>query len=310
MHLVAITPEVLASVGIGTIVLGTLYALMALGFTLIYSTVRILNFAHGGFYMLGAMIVWYVSAAEAPAGYAGAYLLTPLNGPLWLGFALGIGAMFAAGVAVQRGINIRLMGRIRGWELNTLVVLFALAMIIQSGTIVTLGPFTRDFSPIAQGFLISGRLNISYAELARFAIAIAVLLALQVFLKKSRHGLATRAVAQDAEVASVCSVKIANIYLLVFGIGAALAAIAGILLSNLIFIAPEGGWLPLIRAFIIVIFGGIGSVPGTIIAAFLLAAIEQYVALIIGFTWAFPVAFAVMILILIIRPQGLFGLRE
>ncbi|MFQ5998669.1 MAG: branched-chain amino acid ABC transporter permease [Candidatus Bathyarchaeia archaeon] len=307
--MVAITPEVFAATGIGTIVLGSLYALMALGFTLIYSTVRILNFAHGSFFMFGAMLVWFVSAAEAPASYAGAYLLSPLNAPLGLGFVVAIGAMFVAGMAIQRGINARLL-RMRSWELNTLVALFAIAMIVQSGTIVTLGPFSRDFTPIATGLLTFGRLNISNAELVRFAVAVSVIISIQFFLKKSRHGLATRAVSQDREVASVCSVKIGNIYVLVFGVGAALAAIAGILLSNLVFIAPEGGWLPLIRAFLIVIFGGIGSVPGTIIAAFLLAFIEQYTALIFGFAWAFPVAFTVMILVLILRPRGLFGLKE
>lgn len=308
--MVALTLDMFLATAIGSLVLGSLYALVAMGFSLIYSTVRILNFAHGGFYLWGVLLVWWFSApAEPSASYSyvsssGLFFL-----PLSLAIIIGVGILFVVGVGVQRGIVGPLLNT-RRWEINAMAALFALAVILQSSASLTLGPSVKSVSPIAEGFLTFGNLRMSFAELTQFGTAIGVLIALQVFLKKTRHGLAMRAVAQDREAATVCSVRVRSIYLLVFGMGAALAALAGILLSNLIFVAPTVGWFALYRSLIIIILGGIGSVPGTLIAAFMLAFIEQYSNLLLGYQWALSVVFAAMILVLILRPQGLFGLKE
>ena len=119
-----------------------------------------------------------------------------------------------------------------------------------------------------------------------------------------------RAVAQDLDAASLCGINTQTVYLLTFGIGAALAALAGFLLTNIIFLSPSVGATPLTIAFIVVVFGGIGSVPGTVIASYVVALVQQYVTLLLDPSWGLSFAFILMIAVLIIRPRGLFGFRE
>ncbi len=292
------------------IILGSLFALMAMGLTLIFSTVRILNFAHGAFFTWGAYIVWWlVSAKESKFGgvepYASGLLL-----PFFAAFAIGLGTLFVMGAGTERGI-IRPLRTKPSWEMTTLVATIALAILMQNTALISFGGRTKQFDPLVPGTISLGSgLFLTYAQIGQFVIAIAVLSLMQLFLRRNRQGLAMRAVSQDTEVARILGVRVNTVYLYAFGISTVLAALAGILLSNLLFVSPDVGLLPMLKAFIIIIFGGIGSITGTMYASFIIGFIESFTALFIGIAWALPVEFAVMVVVLAIRPQGLFGFKE
>jgi branched-chain amino acid transport system permease protein len=291
---------------ISGVILGSLYALMAMGLTLIYSTVRVLNFAHGAFFMAGAYIVWWLNTPHTA--------FTPptsgLEAPLAIALVPSVIIIFGVGVATQRAL-IKPLIRRPNPLITTLVSTLALAFILESvATLIFGGSRVQFASEIAVGDIRFAGVILTYAELVQFFVAVGVLVALQVFLKRSRIGIGMRAVAQDLDAASLCSINTESVFFITFGIGAALAAVAGFLLTNIVFISPSVGWTPLTIAFIVVVFGGIGSVPGTIVAAYVVAMVQQYVTLLLDASWGLTFAFVLMIIALIIRPRGLFGFTE
>ncbi len=291
------------------VILGSLYALMAMGLSLIYATVRVLNFAHGAFFMAGAFIIWWLNTPYS-ATYGAVTVTSGLQIPLWIAVIPAVVAIFLLGVATQRGI-IRPLIRRPGSFLTTLVATLALAYILESIATLIFGGYREQFaSEIATGNARLGGLIITYAELVQFAVAVAALVSLQIFLKRTRFGIGMRAVAQDLDAAHLCGINSNTVYLLTFGLGAGLAAVAGFLLTNILFISPSSGWDPLTIAFIIVVFGGIGSVGGTVVASYIVATAQQYVALFLDPQWGLALSFVLMIIVLIVRPRGLFGFKE
>ena len=291
------------------IILGSLYALMAMGLSLIYSTVRVLNFSHGAFFMVGAFIVWWLNTPYS-ATYGAVTRVSGLQVPLWIAVVPAVIAVFFLGIATQRGI-IRPLIRRPGSFLTTLVATLALAYILESIATLIFGGYREQFAQeIATGEVRFGGLIITNAEIVQFVVAVAALVSLQVFLKRTRFGIGMRAVAQDLDAAHLCGINSNSVCLLTFGLGAALAAIAGFLLTNILFISPSSGWDPLTVAFIIVVFGGIGSVGGTVVASYIVATAQQYVALFLDPQWGLALSFVLMIIVLIVRPRGLFGFKE
>ncbi len=302
-------PLTFAAATLSGIILGSLYALMAMGLSLIYSTVRVLNFSHGAFFMAGAFIVWWLNTPYS-AIYGATTAVSGLNVPLWVALVPSVIAIAGLGVATQRGL-IRPLIRKPGSLLTTLTATLALAYILESIATLIFGGYREQFSAeIAEGGFRFGGLGLSNAQLVQFAFAVIVLVVLHLFLKKTRFGIGMRAVAQDMDAAHLCSINTNTVYMLTFGLGAALAAVAGFLLTNTLFIAPSSGWEPLSIAFIIVVFGGIGSVGGTIIAAYIISVAQQYVIIFLDPNWGLVFAFVMMILVLAIRPRGLFGFKE
>ncbi len=305
---------------LSAIILGSLYALMAMGLTLIYSTIRILNFAHGAFFMAGAYIVWWLNTPESATRLFGTMI--PVSGlqlPLLVAVIPAVIIIFGAGVLTQKALILPLIKKPNPL-ITTLVATLALATILESVATVIFGGGRFSYAEelvvgnvrleLVVGNVRFGELIVTYVEIIQFAVAIGVLVALYLFLKKSRIGIGMRAVAQDLDAASLCGINTQTVYLLTFGIGAALAALAGFLLTNIIFLSPSVGATPLTIAFIVVVFGGIGSVPGTVIASYVVALVQQYVTLLLDPSWGLSFAFILMIAVLIIRPRGLFGFRE
>jgi len=297
---------------LSAIILGSLYALMAMGLTLIYSTIRILNFAHGAFFMAGAYIVWWLNTPQSYLSRLGLGSLgvSGLQIPLLVAVIPAVIIIFGAGVLTQRAVILPLIKKPNPL-ITTLVATLALATILESVATVIFGGGRFSYAQeLVEGNVRFGGLIVTYVEIIQFAVAIGVLLALYLFLKKSRIGIGMRAVAQDLDAASLCGINTQTVYLLTFGIGAALAALAGFLLTNIIFLSPSVGATPLTIAFIVVVFGGIGSVPGTVIASYVVALVQQYVTLLLDPSWGLSFAFILMIAVLIIRPRGLFGFKE
>jgi branched-chain amino acid transport system permease protein len=149
--------------------------------------------------------------------------------------------------------------------------------------------------------------TLPYQSIAMAAVSIVLMLLLGAFLARSRYGMAIRAVAQDVSAARLMGVPIRRMFPLVMGLASALAGIAGVFLGAQFFASPTSGDLPLLEALIVVIFGGLGSLPGTIYAAYAIGLIQSTVAVLIGTTWSLPVLYAVILLVLIARPHGLAG---
>src|SRR3989441_8930250 len=285
---------------------------MAMGLTLIYSTIRILNFAHGAFFMAGAYIVWWLNTPQSYLSRRGLGSLgvSGLQIPLLVAVIPAVIIIFGAGVLTQRAVILPLIKK-PSPLITTLVATLALATILESVATVIFGAGRFSYAQeLVEGNVRFAGLIVTYVEIIQFAVAIGVLAALSLFLKKSRIGIGMRAVAQDLDSASLCGINTQTVYLLTFGIGAALAALAGFLLTNTVFLSPSVGATPLTIAFIVVVFGGVGSVPGTIIASYRVALGQQYVNLLLDPSWGLSFAFILMIAVLIIRPRGLFGFKE
>lgn len=311
--MVLLTLVVFASAVWSGIVLGSAFALLATGLTMIFATARILNFTHGAFFMWGAYIVWWLSASQisATGGFVNS---SGLMLPFIVSVFIAFGALFLFGSATERAV-LRPLRNKPGWMLITLFATMVLAGLWEKGTLLTFGPRPKTYiapllpqGTITLGDLAGELMFITYAQISIFAVAVTVLLLLRLFLKANRHGLAMRAIPQDRIMATLCGVKVFSMYVLTFGLSAVLAGLSGILL--LVVIDPNVGFGVTWLAFIIVIFGGIGSVTGTIYASFIIGLIIVFTELLLGTTWAFPLELALILLVLAFRPRGLLGQKE
>ena len=274
------------------LIIGLLYLLMAIGFTLVFGVMRVVNFAHGEFYMLGAF-----------AAYLG---VTRLQLP----FLAAVCLAFAAAVALGWLIEMVVLKGFRGDELSGMIATIGLAMVLQNGALLLFGPDPQSMPPVAQGVLSLGPVIMPLSRLYVVAFSVAVLAALYAFLMHSRMGRALRAVVQDAEIASAQGINARLIYPLGFGIGVALAVVAGALMAPVFSVSPGIGATPLLKAFIVVILGGLGSIPGAALASLLLGVTESAANTFMSSSASDMLLFGLVMLMLIFRPAGLLGQPE
>lgn len=278
------------------LVVGSIYAVMTVGLTLIYGALRTLNMAHGTLLMIGGFVVWGLS--------------TVLGLPVLVGAAGAFVVAFVLGVVIYRLAVAPLIGH-REFEMVGFISTLAVSMIIQNLMLVIFGARNKPVEPIVPGLIpLPFQITITANQVLMTITAVVVLFALQLFLTRSRHGLAVVAVAQNLDAAKLMGVNARMIYAVTMGLSAGLAAIAGVLLAPLFFVSPNAGDIPLLKAIIVAIFGGMGSVRGTIVAAFLIGLVEEYASLYLGAKFALPTLFAVVFVTLTIRPNGLFGLSQ
>jgi len=269
--------------------LAMVYVLVALGLTLIFSILEIINFAHGEFYMLGGYVTYYVFAV-----FGVNYFAT-------LGFA--ILAVGLAGVVAERLI----FRYLRGKTLNAFIVSLGLLWVMQASAQLSFGVLDKPVPSAFSGIVRAFGLVISVERLVVSLSAIVLIAALYLFLRWSRPGRAMRAVAQDADAAALQGVDIELVSALGFGIGCALAGGAGGLLAPVFAVSPAMGALPVVKAFIIIIIGGMGSLPGAVVGGLLLGSVEGLGSLFMGSAAVNVLGFLVVILVLLVRPRGLFG---
>ena len=269
------------------LVVGLLYLLMAVGFTLVFGVMRVVNFAHSEFYMLGAFVVYYC--------------VTQLNLP----FLPSVVITFAVAVAFGWIIEWLILKPFRNDELNGMIATIGLAMILQNLALMAFGPDPLSMPSVVQGVAHFGSMVIPNSRLYVVAFSIGVLLLLYVFLRYSRTGRALRAVVQDIEIASAQGIRANFIYPLGFGIGVGLAAVAGALMAPLFSVSPFIGAGPLLKAFIVVILGGLGSIPGAALASLLLGITESVAGTFLSTGTADILIFAFLIVMLVVRPSGL-----
>lgn len=279
----------LPQVIINGVTLGTNYILMALGFTMIFGVLRIVNFAHGEFYMLGAFLV-----------------LTAI-------VKLEIGYFLAAVIAV---ISIGLLGflaeevifrKFRDKELEGMIMALGLSILMQNLGLVAWGPYDLSIPPVFTGVLKMGSMFYPVERLMVVLLSFLLMAGFYLFLKRTKLGLAIQAIALDTEIARVQGIRINRLYPLAFAIGTGLAAAAGAVIGPLFQLNPWMGIMPQVKAFIVVILGGIGSIPGAFLGGLILGVAESFVSTYASKAIADMLGFILVIGILLFRPSGLFG---
>lgn len=288
------TLETLNLILLGGIVLGALYALMATGLALVWTTLGIFNFAHGTFIALGAYIAWQIASTDA----SGAGLLA--------GAAVSIIGMFVIGMLIYY-LLIKPFERSPDIVVKSVITTLAGATILENVINLVWGPRNKQLSPLLGGDMSILGITISRNEMAVVALALVILAALGVFLQRAPLGRAMRAVAQNREAAQLMGIDVERLYAIAFGLSAALAALAGILIGSTRFMNPSMGSDPLMKALIVVIFGGIARFTGPIYAAFIVGLLEAVMTYVVGLYWSPTVLFAIMIVVLVAKPEGLFG---
>lgn len=270
---------------------GLVYVLMALGFTLIFGIMRVVNFAHGELYMVGAFMVTILSGS----------LSWPFL-PAILGSVILVGLL---GAVLERVLFSRVIGN----EFNCMILALAVSICLQSLALIIFGPEEIGAPRPVTGVVHFGPAVIPADRLFVGAMAIVLLVAFYLFLNKTRLGLMMRAVAQDAEIAALHGIRPKLVHTVAFAVGSMLAGAAGVLMAPVYTVFPYMGALPMMKAFIVVVLGGLGSLPGAVIGGLLLGIVESAFATMLGSTAAALVAFAVVVAVIAVRPEGLMGRR-
>ena len=272
-------------------VTSAIYALLAVGFTLIFGVARILNLAHGSFYALGAY---------------GTYVLTSIADlPLWTAALLSIGFVAVFGVVVEKV----LIRPLRHSQLGVLMISLAVALVVEQTLFLVFGSEYRNVPSFVDTKINLGGVDVAGQRLLTLAVAAVAIGALYMFIQFTRLGSAILAISQDPEAAKYMGIPSDKIFSLVMAISAALAALAGVMAGPFLSVQPSMHLLPIVKAFAIVVVGGLGSIPGSIAAAFLLGYAETCVAYLISSSWTEIVSVLATLLMLVFRPAGIFGKR-
>jgi len=282
----------IAQGGLNGVMLGLNYALVALGLTLIFGIMRIVNFAHGEMYMLGGYVAYYLF------GQFGLNLFATL-----VAAAVIVGAL---GMVLEKFIFRPLASR-PAIELTSLIAAVGLAWVFQMLAVIAFGELDKKVPSAFKGIINMGGVVITFERLAAILIGILLVVLLAFFLLRTKIGRAIRAVAQDKQAAALQGVGVSRISALSFGIGCGLAAAAGALVAPIFVVNPSLGGEVILKAFLVVILGGMGSVPGAMLGGLVLGFIESYGCLFFSVPTVMVLTFVLIIVILIVRPQGLLG---
>ena len=273
------------------VVNGCIYILLATGLNIIFGVMKLVNFAHGQLLMVGAYVAFVAATAFG------------LNAYLSILVAIVVIALIGAGI--ERLTFRRVLGTDK---LNEIFVSLGLIYVFENAAVLLWGNKLKQITSPFQGAGLSiGEITISYDLLLAISVVTLILVALFVLIKKTKIGLAMRATSQRSDTAMLMGVNIEKIYLFTFALGAALAGAAGALYGIIFPFDPGIGALPTIKAFAIIMLGGLGSIPGAIVGGLLYGIAETVAVYFLGGIWQDAIAFALLIIVLVIRPTGLFG---
>lgn len=278
---------------ISGISLGSVYAIIALGYTMVYGIAKMLNFAHGDLIMVG--------------GYISLLAMSALNLPWWLALLLAMLVCTVLGIVIE-GLAYKPLRAAP--SLAVLITAIGVSYFLQNAALLLWGANPRVYTPVVEGAvkLFGGRLTVSYISLLTVLMCLVIMAALTLFTGKSKMGKAMRACSEDKDAARLMGINVNRSISLTFAIGSALAAVAGVLLcSSYTALMPSTGSMPGIKAFTAAVFGGIGSIPGAFLGGILLGIIEAMAKAYVSTQLANSVVFAVLIITLLARPAGLLG---
>lgn len=273
---------------------GGMYSLMAVGLSLVYGVMNVANFAHGEQYMLGT--------------YFGYFCFMGLGLNPFLCFILALGGGFLIGALTEVVIFSPLRKRSgRNWLMNTFLLTLGLSMILKSGTKLLFGNSYRGITSYFNGTVSIAGFSASKDRVIAFVIAVVVIAVVMVFLNKSKFGRAIRAVSMDATGAQLVGIKLKRIYIVTFGLSCGFAALAGAALLSLTPAYPSNGTQVLYASWVVLILVGLGNVGGSIVGGILVGLLETICIQYLGAAWQDVFALSVVILILLVKPNGLFG---
>ena len=279
---------------INGLITGSIYALFAVGLALVLGVMDVVNTAHGEMFMLGA--------------YSALAVISTIGAGPWLYLVVAALTGFAAGIVID-AVALRPLRRRSGVDMHmaSIILTFGISMIVQNGALRLFGAkYHKMPELIAGATLIWGMVFINQ-HLLTLALALTAMGMLFVFLEYSRLGQAIRATAQNPNAARLVGIDTDRVSMLTFGIGAALAAVAGALIAPLYFVQPTMGSGIILKAFAIVIVGGLGSIPGAVVGAFLLGIAKSVGASFLSYGYKDAIGFMMLAVALLLRPLGLFG---
>lgn len=281
----------LVQILINGILLGGLYACMAIGFSLIWGVMNIINLAHGSMIVLGAYITYLITTHTG----IDPFLTLPAAGAV----------LFFLGYALQKHLINRV---VQASIFMTLILTFGLDMVMIN---VNLALFTADVRSITPSYanlaFQMGTIRVPYTRLGVFVLALALTGALYVFLKRTKVGRAIQATSQDVRAARIVGIDTERIYAITFGVGACMAGLAGSLVAVIYTFSPVVGDSFTMKSFVIVVLGGLGSIPGAIFAGVFLGVAENLVSGLLDPGYTDAVSFALLVLVLVLRRKGFLG---
>ena len=279
---------------INGISLGSIYAIIALGYTMVYGIARMLNFAHGDIIMVGGFVVFTIVSTLG---------LSP-----WLGLLVAVVICTVLGIVIEKVAYCPLRG---ASSLAVLITAIGVSYLLQNVALLIFGANAKTFPSVIKWKGISvagGELKISGETIVTIVVCVVIMVVLMAFVQKTKPGQAMRAVSEDRGAAQLMGINVNGTIALTFAIGSGLAAVAGVLLcSTYPSLTPYTGAMPGIKAFVAAVFGGIGSIPGAFIGGILLGLIEIFSKAYISSQMADAIVFAVLIVVLLVKPAGLFG---
>lgn len=275
------------------VAIGCVYILLATGLNIIFGVMKLVNFAHGQLLMIGAYLTWTLTATAG------------LNAYLAIAVTMPIVAIL--GVGVERLTFRRILGTDK---LNEIFVSLGLIYIFENVALLIWGDRSKQIvSPFNNLSLELSSISITYDRVIAVAVVVVALVAFGLLIKKTKVGLAMQATSQKDTAAQLMGINIEYIYMITFALGSALAACAGGLFGIIFSFNYQIGSMPTIIGFAIIIIGGLGSIKGAIVGGLLYGIAEQLATLFLGGIWGSAVAFAMLIVVLTVRPKGLFGVK-
>jgi len=286
---------------VNALIISAIYALMAVGLTIIFGIMKIVNFAHGELYMIG--------------GYTAYFLITRVGLNPFLSILASAGIGFIVGSIIEKLFLKPIgLGRVERPAEYSILITFAISVFLRNMMIV-IYPFTTGPPPYVPGKVTLGPLSVSGDRLLACLVSAIVLIFLMVFLYRTWTGRALRAVSQNRSMASALGINPLRIDTIAFGLGSLMAATAGALVAPVFLISPSMGAIPASKGYVIIVLGGMGSIKGSIIGSILLGLFESLGSVLIpdptrALAYRDVYGFLVLIIVLLLRPYGLFGERE
>lgn len=273
---------------------GSVYALMAVGLTLVYGVTKAFNFAYGSFFNLGGYLAWILISL---VGLGGGYLSI---------FLAVIPIMFAVGYGLEKTLVAPLRKRDE-WEMKVMMMTLGLALFMDSLYAVVFGGRVKSLPPILEGSVELGSLIFNSQDIMIFFLSIGGILFFGWILNNTRTGMAVQAVAQNPQGAKIVGIPKNRIFAATFAISTAMVGFGGILLSQKYFISPMSGGAIMVKSWVITAFGGMGSIRGGLYAAFIIGMLEAFVGWTFGMSYGMIALFILLLTTLVLRPQGLMG---
>lgn len=281
-----------AGILIDGLIQSCIYMTMAFGMVLVFSILGILNWTHGQFYMLGAFVVYYA--------------FTAVGIPFPVAMLISGVVVGGLGILVEKFIIERVSVPSAQGALYVTVATMALIFFFEGAASMLFGMQDKGLAMVFPGVLDLGSFSVSYQRIAVVVFTLVIMIAMYIMLNRTKIGLAIRAAAQEPDAASLYGISVKRISLLVMGIGCALAAMAGSIMAPVYFVNPFIGRIPMIMSLLAIIIGGLGSLTGAIVGGIILGFVNSVIAYHLSY-FSEVVLFVFVVIILLVRPQGLFG---